>query len=157
MIETRPFFDKLRSAFPFLACMYQLRAIVLWVSPFWWFVSNFIKMPSRYNPQVLSPFSYVLQTEMDFLDSFFDSDLVWKSLLIPSEVYSRSKNFKPKFRSIFLSNLVFMWRLMRLYVWYHSWYSIWSDQTPAPEMYGWKVGGGCVFVYIKLIRGETLS
>lgn len=28
--------------------------------------------------------------------------------------------------------------------------------VPVPEVYGWKVEEGCVFIYMELIQGETL-
>lgn len=115
-------------------------------------------------PQILPSFPHATQTEMDFLDSsFFASEPVRKSLPTPSEVIARSKDFKStprptpvKFESLnllvkFGPHVVVNEALCLNFI-----HKALFEKVPVPEVYGWKVEGGCVFIYMELIRGESL-
>lgn len=114
--------------------------------------------------QILPLFPYASQKEMDFLDSsFFATQSVQKRLPTPSEVIARSKDFKStprpapvKFECL---NLIIKFGphvVIEEALCLYMVHKVLSDKVPVPEVYGWKVNEGCVFIYMELVRGESL-
>lgn len=103
------------------------------------------------------------KSEMDFLDSSFFSINPGRRLPHPVEVTSRSQDWKtspnpitvrfeemnllvkfgPRVKTEEALNL----RVIKKHL---------PDTVPVPEVYGWKIEGSCVFIYMELIRGESL-
>lgn len=118
-----------------------------------------------YKRQIPTPwFPHTTQAEMDFLDSsFFATGPVQKSLPTPSEVTARSKDHKStpqptpvKFECLDLIVKFGPHVVVEEALCLHMIHKAFSDKVPVPEVYGWKVEGGCVFIYMELIRGESL-
>jgi hypothetical protein len=103
-------------------------------------------------------------TEMDFRDSsFFKSRPDQKRLPSPAEVTARSKDFKStprpapvKFDSL---NLIVKFGphvVVEEALCLRMLPKILADKVPVPEVYGWRVEGPYVFIYMELIQGESL-
>ena len=101
---------------------------------------------------------------MDFLDSSFSAtQLDREGLPTPSEVTAQSKDFKSTPRPMPVKfehlNLIVKFGphvVIEEALCLHMIYTTLSDKVPVPEVYGWKVEGGCVFIYVELVRGESL-
>lgn len=102
---------------------------------------------------------------MDFLDSSFFASTTEPArktcLPTPSEVLARSKDSKStsqptpvKFESLDLlvkfGPHVVVEEALCLNMIYDG------VPVPVPEVYGWRVEGDCVFIYMQLVRGESL-
>jgi hypothetical protein len=101
--------------------------------------------------------------DRDFLDSSFFSTKPGQCLPTPSEVTGRSPDFptNPRPAPIRFENLnlivkfglcvgieeALCLRLIKKHL---------ADRVPVPEVYGWRVDGPYVFIYMQLIQGETL-
>ncbi|KMP08837.1 hypothetical protein CISG_01875 [Coccidioides immitis RMSCC 3703] len=103
--------------------------------------------------------------EVNFLDSSFFATKAGqkRGLPTPIEVIALSKDFKTdpppapvkfdhlnllvKFGSAVEIEEALCLRMIR---------KTFCDKIPVPEVYGWKVHNGCVFIYMELIRGDTL-
>lgn len=122
-------------------------------------------MPAKVHFQP-SSFPGPTQMEVDFADSsFFNVRAGQKrSLPTPTDVLSRSKDFtthqRPtpvtfehlnlliKFgRCVMVGEALFL-RALRM--------SSLADKVLSPEVYGWRVHEGITFIYMELIRGDTL-
>ena len=104
-----------------------------------------------------------VREEMDFLDSsFFQSKEHSQRLPTPAEVRALSggENFQPPPVIIEHLNLLVkfgpcvtvaeaqcLWLIRRIL----------GDKVPVPEVYGWRVDGLEVFIYMQLVRGVTLK
>jgi hypothetical protein len=101
-------------------------------------------------------------TEMDFLDSSFFKTHPENPLPSPAEVAARSKDFSKhrpapvkfddlnlivKFGCRVVVEEAISMRMLR---------KILADKVPIPEVYGCKVDGDYVFIYMELIQGESL-
>lgn len=106
---------------------------------------------------------FLLRNWSHFLySSYFATERGHKHLPTPAEVTARSLDFRttPRPRPVKLEHLdlivkfgpcmvieeALCLRMLRENV----------PVVPVPEVYGWKVEEGCVFIYMELIRGETL-
>ncbi|KAK2767911.1 hypothetical protein FQN53_006429 [Emmonsiellopsis sp. PD_33] len=103
------------------------------------------------------------QTEMDFLDSSFFTKAGYKSLPTAAEAASLSKQFdkhsRPapvkfehlnllvKFGSSVAVEEALTLRMIR---------TSYAERIPVPEVYGWRVYQNSVFIYMELVRGDTL-
>lgn len=102
---------------------------------------------------------------MDFLDSsFFATKPARTSLPTPSEVIARSKDSKStprptpvKFDSLSLVVKFGPHVVVDEALCLHIIHKAFFDKVPVPEVYGWKVEGGCVFIYMELIQGASLQ
>ncbi|PGH08935.1 hypothetical protein GX51_00992 [Blastomyces parvus] len=118
-------------------------------------------MPNRL--EVQTPGGETTATKMDFLDSsFFASNLGNHHLPTPSEVAALSLDFhthprpKPvrfehlklivKFGPSVVVEEALCLRMLRKTV----------PEVPVPEVYGWRMEEGLVYIYMELIQGETL-
>lgn len=120
-------------------------------------------MPNRL--EIQAPWAAdVTATEMDFLDfSFFVSKLGQKHLPSPTQVAAHSPDFhtnpwpKPvKFEHLkliikFGPCVVVEEALCLCMLW-----KTFPKKVPVPEVYGWRVEEGHMFIYMELIEGETL-
>ncbi|KAK2799671.1 hypothetical protein FQN51_006803 [Onygenales sp. PD_10] len=110
--------------------------------------------------------SDMTKPEMDFVDSSFFRVTMktgQKCLPAPSEVTARSTDFKNtsqptpvRFEHL---NLIVKFGprvTVEEALCLHMIRRILPDKVPVPEVYGWKVEGGTVFIYMELIQGETL-
>jgi hypothetical protein len=120
-------------------------------------------MPNKL--QIETPwFPDATTTEMDFLDSsFFATKPGQKSLPTPTEVTTRSKDIKstPRPAPVKFENLNLIVKfgsrvVVEEALCLRMLQKILSDKVPVPEVYGWKVEGHYVFIYMELIRGESL-
>jgi hypothetical protein len=105
------------------------------------------------------------QAAMDFFDSSFFAGTTKPArktcLPTPSEVLARSKDSQStpqptpvKFESLdllvkFGPHVVVEEALCLNMI--HE-----TSRVPVPEVYGWRVDGDCVFIYMQLVRGESL-
>ena len=101
--------------------------------------------------------------ELDFLDSsFFQSKQPGQRLPTPAEVRELAtvKKFRPPPVTIEHLNLLVkfgphvtiaeaqcLWLIRKIL----------GDKVPVPEVYGWRVDGHEVFIYMQLVRGVTLK
>jgi hypothetical protein len=104
-----------------------------------------------------------VRQELDFLDSsFFQSKQPGQRLPTPAEVRALStvKKIRPlpviiehlnllvKFgRHVTIAEAQCLWLIRRIL----------GDKVPVPEVYGWRVDGQEVFIYMQLIRGVTVK
>lgn len=102
-------------------------------------------------------------TDMDFLDSSFFTAKPGRRLPAPAEVTARSPGFRTNSRPkpvIFdhLNLIVKFGSLVKAEeaLCLHMLRMSFSEKIPVPEVYGWKVEEGRVFIYMELIRGDTL-
>lgn len=100
---------------------------------------------------------------MDFLDSSFFKGQPSQKLPSPAEVTARSKDIEStprpapvkfdnlnlivKFGSRVVVGEALCLRMLQKTL---------ADKVPVPEVYGWKVEGDYVFIYMELIQGESL-
>jgi hypothetical protein len=105
------------------------------------------------------------EPKMDFLESsFFKDNVPGRRLPTPAEVRALSGTNQarpqpPPVRFEHLNLIVkfgphvtvaeaqCLWVIKRVL----------RDEVPVPEVYGWRVDGGNVFIYMQFVRGETLK
>ena len=104
-----------------------------------------------------------VRQEMDFLDSsFFQSKQPSQHLPTPAEVRALSELKNPRPPPVIIEHLNLLvkfgprvtvaeaqclWLIRRIL----------GDEVPVPEVYGWRVDGLEVFIYMQLVRGVTLK
>lgn len=102
---------------------------------------------------------------MDFLESsFFKDNAPDQCLPTPSEVRTLSGpgQFRPQPVPVRFEHLNLIVKFGR-YVTIAEAQCLWvikrvlGDEVPVPEVYGWRVDGRDVFIYMQLVQGETLK
>ncbi|KAM5477064.1 hypothetical protein MauCBS54593_000335 [Microsporum audouinii] len=105
------------------------------------------------------------EKEVDFLDSsFFTTKPGHRSLPTPAEVIARSPKFHthpspPPVRFEHLDLIVKCgpYVVVEEALCLRMLQKTFAKKVPVPEVYGWRVEGRDVFIYMELIRGETLQ
>lgn len=100
--------------------------------------------------------------EIDFLESsFFQNHDPHKDLPAPQEVRALSKKPGPQPDPVRFEELGLIVKFgphvtveEALCIWAIR--SVLHDEVPVPELYGWRVDGREVFIYMELVRGDTL-
>jgi len=120
-------------------------------------------MPSKPPRISLSWLPSAAKLEMDFLDSsFFQSRDPYKHLPAPTEVRDLSKQPKPQPDPVKFEELGLIVKFGP-HVTVEEALCIWAirgllrNGVPVPEVYGWRVDGSEVFIYMELIEGDTLK
>lgn len=109
-------------------------------------------------------FPDVTATDIDFLDSsFFQTEPGQKRLPSPAEVIARSKDFKssPRATPVIFEDLNLVVKCghhvkVEEALCQRMVHKILANRVPVPEVYGWKVEEGFVFIYMELIQGDPL-
>lgn len=104
------------------------------------------------------------ESAMDFLDSsFFASKPGQKHLPTPTEVVAHSPDFRtnPRPKPVVFAHLKLIVKFGRCVAVEEALClrmlgNTLPEKVPVPEMYGWRVEKGRVFIYMELIQGETL-
>lgn len=123
-----------------------------------------LKMPYRLELPC-SEIGRVGEKEVDFLDSsFFTTKPGHRSLPTPAEVIARSPKFHthpspPPVRFEHLDLIVKCgpYVVVEEALCLRMLQKTFAKKVPVPEVYGWRVEGRDVFIYMELIRGETLQ